>query len=272
MTCPEYALFGQPVELSVSPQIHQFFAESLNQKIKYRKYEISGEEFEKAVKSFFAKGGKGLNITVPHKQAAFQMADVVSKAAKQAGAANTLWKINGLIHADNTDGRGFINDLLQKKISVKNQSIIVVGAGGAVRGLLGPLLEKQPQQIVIANRTIEKANQLISNFSVTKQLRTCLLSDIPATKFDLVINGISLHKIPNSLKFELKKDAVYYDLKYGTAAESSINWTAGKGFKTICDGWGMLVRQAAESYCIWQGAMPDPQVLIDNPELLFLEK
>ncbi len=257
MSTPKYALFGQPVALSPSPQIHQQFAESLGEQIQYDKFEISEENFPQAVADFFNQGGLGLNITVPHKQTAFDMADMVSTTAQQAGAANTLWMIDGRLHADNTDGKGFIKDLQQKNISVKNKTVLILGAGGAVRGILGPLLLQSPEKIILVNRSEEKASTLSKQFSKMGDVIPCSLSDSSNYPVDIVINGLSLHQFPQALIFNLNKNSSYYDLKYGKAATSGIDWASQQQFKIICDGWGMLLRQAAESYFIWRGKKPD---------------
>jgi shikimate dehydrogenase len=260
-----FALLGQPVELSLSPQIHKHFAESFNQQLIYDKIEVTNQQFNQAVCSFFKDGGKGLNITVPHKQAAYQLAQVVSTAAEQAKAVNTLWMEDGVLKGDNTDGIGFINDCLAKRIQLQHKKILILGAGGAVRGILAPIVEQNPSQIVIANRTIEKAQLLSQSFSSDVEISATELAQIPNQKFEIVINGLSMQIFPEDLNINLEEDAKYYDLKYGSAAESGVNWAANHSFNQITDGWGMLVRQAAQSYYLWHNQLPSVKGLIHNP-------
>ncbi len=268
MKIKQFALFGQPVELSPSPLIHKFFANSLGDAIDYEKIEVSPENFDSMVINFFKKGGSGLNITVPHKQAAFQLASSTTPAAVAAKAVNTLWISQGVIHGDNTDGVGFIRDCSNKQITIKQKKILILGAGGAVRGILAPLMEQHPASIRIANRSEEKAKSLVGELGKDNILTSCSLDNICHTEFDIVINGLSLDTFPTGLEFNLSNEATYYDLKYGRAAQSCINWAAKRDFHLISDGWGMLIRQAAESYRIWQQQSPDPEPLITNPLLV----
>jgi len=268
VTINKYALFGKPITLSPSPAIHQYFANTLADSIDYHKVEISVADFEDAVIKFFKQGGSGLNITVPHKQSAYELADVTTTAAKNAKAVNTLWKVNGKIFGDNTDGIGFIKDCTEKNIVLSEKKVLILGAGGAVRGILGPLLEHLPAQVVIANRTQQKARNLAEDFSAYKQLSICPLDAISDINFDLVINALSLHYFPDDLNFKLQNPSTYYDLKYAEAAESGINWASQQSFTLITDGWGMLLKQAAESYFIWQHKLPITEPLISNPLLL----
>ncbi len=256
MSPDHYALFGHPVELSLSPEIHLHFADSLGESLMYLKKDILPDNFTMEVSHFFEHGGKGLNITLPHKEAAFRLADEVSEDAAIAGAANTLWLNNHKIHADNTDGRGFIQDLLRLDIPLEHQSILISGAGGAVRGILAPLLKQNPGKVFIANRTLEKAEQLARDFNHLGPVCALPLDIVHLQSTDLLINGISLQQAP-SLNPRLNSQASYYDIKYGKAAEASLLWAKERGFNKICDGWGMLVSQAAESYKIWRGKMPD---------------
>ncbi len=255
MDIDRYALFGHPVALSLSPKIHQQFADSLQQYLVYDKVDVLAEDFLLAVSQFFESGGKGLNITVPHKESAFLLADVVSENAKIAGAANTLWMKNFQIYADNTDGIGFIEDIERLQVTLKNKKILVLGAGGAVRGILAPLLKHDPEQVVIHNRTHAKAQQLVDKFSQFGQVTAATMAQLTTFKFDMIINGLSLHQFPD-IPLNINTDAAYYDLKYGNSAESGICWAQDQGFNIIADGWGMLVSQAGASYNIWHQTKP----------------
>jgi len=272
MNKDKYALLGKPVELSPSPQIHQSFAASLGEQIVYHKIEVEKEQFGEVISSFFREGGKGLNITVPYKQDAYLLAEVKTVAAEQAKAVNTLWIEKGKLHGDNTDGIGFIKDCIAKEIQIQQKKVLVLGAGGAVRGILAPLLEQNPSKIIIANRTIENAEQLVSDFASLGEITASELSKIPNQKVDVIINGLALHDFPSELQIFAKEDASYYDLKYGQAAESGVNWAVEHSINHIFDGWGMLVRQAAQSYFIWRHQLPSINELIENPSVISEEQ
>ncbi len=261
----KYALFGLPVDLSLSPRIHQAFAEQFNMKISYEKYNIKADDFKHSVQMFFKNNGHGLNITVPYKNEAFNLADCVTKNVQQAKAANTLWMENGKLMADNTDGKGFISDLKNKNISVQEKTILLLGAGGAVSGILGPLLDCNPAKVIIANRTETRATELIEHFSNPASLTSCAINKIPKIDYDIIINGLSTHSFPDEILQHLsfKKTQACYDLKYGSAATSFIKFSKEKNIKTIADGWGMLVKQAALSFQIWTGKTPKIDDILD---------
>lgn len=260
-----YAVFGNPVEHSRSPQIHKLFAEQTGEDIVYEKQLVEPESFKEAADCFFKAGsatGKGLNITVPFKVDAFHYADQLSKRARQAGAVNTLaLQEDGSVFGDNTDGAGMVNDITENLgWTITDKNILVIGAGGAVRGVLGPLLEKSPKKIVIANRTVEKAKQLSRAFHKQGKLAGCGFEDLSGHSFDLVINGTSaslsgdLPPLPENL---LADGACCYDMMYGNKPTVFMEWAEKNGCKNIADGLGMLVGQAAESFFIWRGVRPD---------------
>lgn len=258
----KYGVIGNPVEHSKSPQIHGQFAEHSGQVIEYRKIFSEIEAFADTVKNFQNDGGKGLNVTVPFKQEAFEIADEVSERARLAGAVNTLsFTDDGEIHADNTDGAGLVNDLTQNLgLNLEGKDILILGAGGAVRGVLGPLLGQHPQHIVIANRTLEKAILLADHFSIWGKTCGCDYEELGTQTFDLIINGTSMGlsgdmpKLPDNL---LKPGASVYDMAYGTEPTVFQQWGEKQGAHMSADGLGMLVEQAAESFFIWRGIRPD---------------
>ncbi len=269
----QYAVFGNPISHSKSPRIHALFAEQTKQDIEYNKVLVEHGQFASEAKHFFDDGGKGLNITVPFKLDAYQFAEQngsVSERAKLAGAVNTLKKLpDGKIFGDNTDGAGLVRDITQNLgWTIKGKNVQILGAGGAVRGVLGPLLEQQPKEIIIYNRTQEKADDLVNlfkrfgNISVRDQKQ-----DEPSISIDLIINGTSASLtgdkplLMSQMKLKLAPDAHAYDMVYGklSALEAELLPTM-----KVFDGLGMLVEQAAESFYIWCGIKPETKSVIEK--------
>ncbi len=263
-----YAVAGNPISHSKSPTIHQRFAEQSLQAMHYGRLQPSVGEFAKVVKSFFATGGKGINVTVPFKLDAQALADVLTPRAKLAGAVNTLWIKEGRIYGDNTDGAGLVRDLLAQGIQIRGARILLLGAGGAARGVTGPLLEQEPTQLIIANRSSTKADELVGlfhevakNHEVQFESRTLLeLEDQIKTPlaFDLVINATAAGLSDQS---PLTADAVShvfvpssfaYDMVYGKTT-AFMQQALHRGAR-VSDGLGMLVEQAADAFLIWRGA------------------
>jgi len=262
-----YAVFGNPVAHSKSPVIHRLFAEQTKQDITYDKQLVELGQFSQTAKKFFDEGGKGLNITVPFKLDAYEFSDVLSERAKLAGAVNTLKKMpDGKIYGDNTDGVGLMRDITQNlgwEITGKN--ILILGAGGAVRGIMGPLLDKKPNSITIANRTLQKAEELSKLFSTSSiYIKVWDISpDIlipPDQPFDLIINGSSgaLGKISEDIShfvFAVKHSSNVntYDMMYGKNETHFLSTARKMRCSGMADGLGMLVEQAAESFRLWRG-------------------
>ena len=255
-----FAVMGYPVSHSLSPVIHHLFAEQTGCQLIYEKIQIDLPRFEQQVGEFFSDGGKGLNITLPCKQRAFAMNVEVSARCAKARAANTLWMQAGHLHADNTDGVGFLRDIT-RYVHLAGTRILLLGAGGAARGILGPLLEANPAQVTIVNRTPEKAQALLLDFP---QANSCTYANLPAFiergLFDIVINATSANfdvqnmTLPEAL---LMAKPFCYDLSYHmNEATAFVAWACGLGCVAI-DGLGMLVEQAAEAFFIWHGVMPD---------------
>ena len=257
-----YGVIGNPVEHSKSPQIHSRFAEQTGESLSYEKVFAEEDAFADTVQHFRQAGGKGLNVTVPFKQQAFDIADEVSERARMAEAVNTLsFTDEGQILADNTDGAGLVNDLTRNLgLTLKDRNILILGAGGAVRGVLGPLLAEHPRHIVIANRTLEKAILLADHFCTWGNLSGCDYGELGTQAFDLIINGTSMGlsgqmpELPNDI---LKPGAAVYDMAYGNEPTAFQQGGKAHGAATAADGLGMLVEQAAESFYIWRGVRPD---------------
>lgn len=263
-----YAVFGNPISHSKSPAIHKLFAEQTGQNIGYDAQLVALDNFDNAVRSFCSNGGKGLNITVPFKQAAWDLCTRRSPRAERAGAVNTM-----VLHdpdnyyGDNTDGIGLARDLVQNHgIRMAGKKILVLGAGGAVRGVLEPLLGNKPGLLTIANRTVDKALQLAEMFSTDGNITGCGFSDLKHHSFDLVINATSASlqgEMPDLPDGIISADSFCYDMMYASEATVFMQWAQQRGCNNIADGLGMLVEQAAESFSIWRGVEPQTAPVID---------
>lgn len=256
-----YALFGNPINHSKSPHIHRHFAEQTGQDMHYTKQLMNEGEFEQAVQDFFAQGGKGLNITVPFKLNAFEFAHKRTARAERAGAVNTLARMgDGSILGDNTDGIGMIHDMHNLGWEIEGKRVLILGAGGAVRGILQPLLEEKPAQVVIANRTQSKAEELAKNFHDLGDVQAKSFEQLSGEKFDLVINGTSaslqgeLPPLPDNL---LAANAYCYDMMYGPEPTIFLRWAKERGAAQVADGLGMLIGQAAEAFYLWRQIRPE---------------
>ena len=260
-----YAVFGNPVKHSKSPEIHHAFAEQVGHTLTYLKKEVDLDGFALACDEFFNNGGKGLNVTVPFKQQACEYADRVSERAKLAKAANTLSCLDGLIYADNTDGAGLIQDIEHRlKWPIQGQRLLILGAGGAVRGVLKPLLDRHPLEIVIANRTESRARALADDFSAYGTVTAKGFSAVEGS-FDLIINATSASlagELPTVSESIFNPQSHAYDMAYGDDDTVFIAWAKSLGVSACSDGLGMLVGQAAESFYIWRGVRPETQGVI----------
>lgn len=267
-TPDRYAVIGNPIAHSKSPQIHTAFAEQTGEQLIYTAELVEVGAVENFVKHFAANNGKGLNVTVPFKQDAFQIATELSPRAQRAGAVNTLKLQGEVIYGDTTDGVGLLNDLTNNHLlELKNKRILIVGAGGAVRGVLEPLLLSQPQQLVIANRTLSKAQQLAQDFSSFGAISASSFEAVAGQQFDLVINGTSaslageLPPLPEQL---FTAQSCAYDMMYGAQPTAFLSWAAQQGAVHCYDGLGMLVEQAAESFYIWRKKRPETRGVIEQ--------
>ena len=279
----KYAVIGNPIAHSKSPQIHSYFAQQADEQLMYETLLSPLDEFTETVHAFRKGNGKGLNVTMPFKQEAFELADELSDYAKNAGAVNTLvFREDGSIYGTNTDGVGLVRDLVENHQSlIQGKRILLLGAGGAVRGVLQPLLMQMPTQIFIANRTPERAIGLAGDFQVLatqdSENGKCKLSgggfaDIEG-EFDLIINGTAaslqgiMPPIPESC---LTSDVHCYDMMYSGRPTAFENWCEDHGAVKIMNGLGMLVEQAAESFSIWRGKMPDTKPVLEAMRLSWL--
>ena len=268
-----YAVFGNPIHHSKSPILHNAFAEQTGESILYTAELVDIDAFSTAADQFFSNGGLGLNITVPFKIDAFRYADTLSDRAQKAGAVNTLIKKENMVIGDNTDGAGFIDDVTHNlQWVLKNKNILILGAGGAVRGILDPLLQTEPNKVVIANRTVAKAQHLIDN---TETITNCLLSachyDDVNEGFDIIINGTSasLHgDLPVLSNTVISTESCCYDMMYGVQPTVFMQWATQCGARDVADGLGMLACQGAESFYQWRGIKPSTQSVIKQLRLL----
>ena len=254
---------GNPVSHSLSPQIHREFARQTRESLEYERLLIPEGGFQDEALKFFAQGGRGMNITVPCKEDAFRCARILTSRAKLAGAVNTLWPgPDGLLHGDNTDGVGLLRDLrgnLSWQLSARR--LLILGAGGAVRGILGPLLECSPASVTIANRNIARGQALVREFAphepnVPLQATGFEHRDGP---FELIIHATSaglggdMPELPSGLACP---QTAAYDLTYRAGPTPFLQWAADQGVIRLSDGLGMLVEQAAESFWCWRQCRP----------------
>ena len=256
-----YAVWGNPIAQSKSPLIHRLFAKQTQQTMEYVAKLGDLEDFEQQLQAFFAAGAQGCNITAPFKERAYALADEHSERAKLAEACNTLKKLsNGKLYADNTDGIGLVTDLQRLGWIQPQQRILILGAGGATKGVLLPLLEAQ-QQIVLANRTLEKAQQLADKFKPYGTIEAVAMDTIPAQTYDLVINATSagLSGYTASVDTEiLRLGSAFYDMQYDKGSDTPfIALCKSLGLTNVSDGFGMLLAQAAHSFHLWRDVMPD---------------
>lgn len=261
-----YAVIGNPISHSKSPWIHSRFAQQTGEDLEYTAIQAPLEGFAKTVVDFFAKGGRGLNITVPFKQQAFDRAELLTERAQLAGAVNTLYPgPDGRLTGDNTDGVGLVTDLCTNHgIALSGRRVLILGAGGAVRGVLGPLLEHQPSALVIANRTLSKAEDLADLFAGQGPVSACEFSNLHGP-FDVIVNGTSASlagSLPPLPPEVVGKGTHAYDMMYGAEVTVFNQWALEQGAVEAIDGLGMLVEQAAESFYLWRRRRPDTAAVI----------
>ena len=262
-----YAVFGNPVEHSKSPDIHHQFAEQTQQTMRYQKQLVAVDGFEMAAQEFFDQGGSGLNITVPFKLDAYHFAAQLTERATTAGAVNTLIKKDDIIIGDNTDGCGLLRDIRDNlQWPLAQQNILILGAGGAVQGILAPLLAAKPQSITIANRTLKKAQTLVEQFQPLADTVCLSCLDYAALdgQYTLIINGTSASlagQLPavNSLIYQ---QAYCYDMMYSKGETAFLQQAKASGAQATADGLGMLVEQAAESFYQWRELRPTTESVI----------
>ena len=262
----KYAVIGFPVAHSWSPFIHGLFARQTGHNLTYSRLEVPPEALTDKVVEFFAAEGKGLNVTLPHKQAACLIARQRTPRAEMAGAVNTLVLRNDGVFGDNTDGAGLIADLTRNlSFDLKGTRVLLLGAGGAARGVLGPLLETDPEYVEIANRNADRAAELAREYSTLGTVHGCGFDGIAESTFDLVLNATSaslqdtIPPIPPSV---IAPTTLCYDMAYGKGDTAFTRWCKSAGAGRAETGWGMLVEQAAESFLLWRGVKPDTAPVI----------
>ncbi len=256
-----YAVFGYPIDHSLSPDIHVRFATETGQSIRYDRRAVTLDEFADAVTGFVEQGGKGLNCTVPLKEAAYTVSDHTSPRAQRARAVNTLLVCpDGQLYGDNTDGSGLVRDLtLNLSVSLSGKNILLIGAGGASRGILLPLLEQQPARLLLTNRTLARAEQLAAEFADFACIEVQPLATLRGTGFDLILNATSaslssdLPELPEGI---VAPGCLCYDLAYGSQPTAFVEWGLRAGADKSVDGIGMLVEQAADAFELWRGIRP----------------
>ncbi|EWH10941.1 shikimate 5-dehydrogenase [Catenovulum agarivorans DS-2] len=261
----KYAVFGNPIVQSKSPLIHREFARQCKQDMQYEAIWAPDDGFNQALDTFLASGGQGCNITAPFKQDAFARADVLTEGAQLAEAVNTLKLLpDGKLLGDTTDGPGFVGDLLDNQVQLKGARILLIGAGGAASGVLKSLLEQQPDELIICNRTYSKAAALANKFSPYGNINAVEITSL-AGDFDLIINSTSaglsktLPPVPATI---FSSHSVVYDMVYSDQITRFNQWASEQGVTKTIDGIGMLVGQAAVSFEIWRGVKPATQPVI----------
>ena len=261
----QYGVAGHPVGHSLSPFIHGMFARETGQRISYRLYDVPPAEFHERVRAFFAQGGRGLNITLPHKITAVEVAHELTPRAAYAAAVNTLAARPDGILGDNTDGAGLVRDLCDNLgVAITRRRVLVIGAGGATRGILGPLLGLAPEVLVIANRTPQRAQALAAAFTELGVVRGVGFAELDQP-FDLIVNATSASlagELPPFPPTVIGPQTVCYDLAYGRSATAFVEWAMRQVCMRALQGWGMLVEQAAESFRLWRGIRPDTALVL----------
>ncbi len=264
----KYCVIGNPVDHSKSPLIHSLFARQTGREISYDKVTLAEHEFSSAVCELFANGLAGCNITVPFKEDAWRLCDSLSQAADIARAVNTIIpQDDNTLLGENTDGKGLVTDLQNNGIVLQGSRILLAGAGGAARGILKPLLDQNPELLIIANRTVEKAQTLADSFKTYGNIYSYRFQELDQMRFDLVINATSTSlsgDIPPIPGRCLSTGTAVYDLMYGKACAAFLDWSDASGASSVMDGLGMLVEQAAESFYLWQGIRPQTREVIQQ--------
>ncbi|OGT36287.1 MAG: shikimate dehydrogenase [Gammaproteobacteria bacterium RBG_16_51_14] len=263
-----YAVMGHPVAHSKSPRIHIAFAGQTRQTLHYQAIEVAYGGFNEALTEFQGLGGMGLNVTVPFKRDAQAASDQLTERARRAHAVNTLWfDKDGRRCGDTTDGIGLVRDLTANLgINLHGGRILILGAGGAVRGVLDPLFDAGSGYIVIANRTVENAVKLAGMFSDRGEILACSYANLPAMQFHLVINGTSASlqgQVPPLPDTVLKANTICYDMMYADVATPFVQWARDRAAGAVYDGLGMLVEQAAVSFEIWRSIRPETKPVIE---------
>lgn len=254
---PLYCVIGDPITHSRSPEIHRFFADQQADSIKYESKRVDEASFQNFVRNFFESGGAGLNITLPHKESAYLLCDELSERAALSRAVNTLFMDDlGLLHGENTDGLGLVRDIINNHgIVIRNKRILIIGAGGAARGVIHDLVSCNPASVSIINRTHHRAEALAKYFNV-EALKVKAAFE---RNFDLIINATAsslVGELPPICSAMLAPNCCCYDMMYSKEDTSFVRWARENGVSCTMDGLGMLVEQAAEAFFLWRGSRP----------------
>lgn len=263
---PRYAVLGQPVAHSKSPLIHRQFAAQTGTALSYEALEVAPDALAETLKRLHAEGYAGLNLTLPHKVAGLALCESLSENARLAGAVNTLVRTDSGWRGDNTDGEGFITDLCRNQgLAVLGRRVLILGAGGAARGLLKPLLDQRPGEVVLSSRNPWKPEEIAAQFKDIGKIRPCTHLALKGDRYDLVINATSVGhqgtmiKLPGPL---VSAGGACYDLSYGQAHAPFRAWAQTQPVSRISDGLGMLVEQAAAAFTLWRGTHPETAAVL----------
>jgi shikimate dehydrogenase len=266
-------LFGHPVGHSWSPFIHGLFARQFDHVVDYKLRDVAPESFRHEVINFFVEGGGGANVTLPHKPAAAEVVNELSARAERARAVNTIVRRSATeLYGENTDGVGLVTDLVRNLgVTVAGSRLLILGAGGAVRGVLAPLLEQEPREIRVANRTPERAERLRDEFSDLGEISASSFDAVDDRPWDIIVNATAASlagEVPALPPDAVGPDTVCYDMAYGRNDTAFMRWARERGSERAYKGWGMLVEQAAESYLLWHGVRPETRPVMDALERL----
>jgi len=264
----QYGVVGHPVKHSWSPFIHGMFAKSAAQNLVYRLFDVVPDDFRRETLRLMTSGVRGLNVTLPHKQAAAELVNELTPRAARAQAVNTIAFFEGsTLLGDNTDGVGLTADLTRNMgIELAGKRVLILGAGGAARGVVGPLLECELGSLAVANRTPYKARKIAEEFSDLGDVVGCTFAELEGPPNDLIVNATSaslqgvMPELPDGL---VDEDTVCYDMAYGRGDTPFTLWARGLNARTVVKGWGMLVEQAAESFLLWRGIRPNTQAVLE---------
>jgi shikimate dehydrogenase len=264
----QYGVAGHPIAHSWSPFIHGMFAKAGAQNLVYRLFDIPPDNFRREVLRLFASGVKGLNVTLPHKQAAAELVNELTPRAERAQAVNTIafFEDTSLL-GDNTDGLGLTADLENNLgLVLADKRVLILGAGGAVRGVLGPLMERELRTVVIANRTPARAQKLAAEFADMGEISGCGFAEVEGPPYDLIINATSASlqgEMPDMPVGLIGEETICYDMAYGRGHTPFTLWAKSLHAARITKGWGMLVEQAAESFLLWRGIRPETKSVLE---------
>jgi shikimate dehydrogenase len=268
-----FVLFGNPVSHSWSPFIHGMFARQFDHVVDYKVQDVAADRFRHAVINFFVEGGGGANVTLPPKPAAAEIVNDLSARAERARAVNTIVRRSATeLYGENTDGVGLVTDLSRNLgVTIGGARLLILGAGGATRGVLAPLLEQEPREIRIANRTPERAQRLRDEFTDLGEISASGFAEVDDRPWDIVINATAASlagEVPELPGRAIGRDTFCYDMAYGRGDTAFMRWATGRGSKRSYKGWGMLVEQAAESYLLWHGVRPETKTVVAALERL----